>query len=120
MAKAKKPITRRAFVGNAAVSAGLLGITAAANVGTNMFRSLLDHYLGGRPSTVEHVEGSESWDTAYYDAQYRGRTQATAAANEIVDEILGEGAVLLKNNGALPLAAGTEVSLLGRYAADPI
>mgnify|MGYP002736909065 FL=1 len=43
MAKAKKPITRRAFVGNAAVSAGLLGITAAANVGTNMFRSLLDH-----------------------------------------------------------------------------
>lgn len=120
MAKAKKPITRRAFVGNAAVSAGLLGITAAANVGTNMFRSLLDHYLGGRPSTVEHVEGSENWDTAYYDAQYRGRTQATAAANEIVDEILGEGAVLLKNNGALPLAAGTEVSLLGRYAADPI
>lgn len=120
MAKAKKPITRRAFVGNAAVSAGLLGITAAANVGTNMFRSLLDHYLGGRPSTVEHVEGSESWDTDYYDAQYRGRTQATAAANEIVDEILGEGAVLLKNNGALPLAAGTEVSLLGRYAADPI
>ena len=66
MAKAKKPITRRAFVGNAAVSAGLLGITAAANVGTNMFRSLLDHYLGGRPSTVEHVEGSENWDTAYY------------------------------------------------------
>ena len=55
MAKAKKPITRRAFVGNAAVSAGLLGITAAANVGTNMFRSLLDHYLGGRPSTVEPV-----------------------------------------------------------------
>ena len=55
MAKVKKPITRRAFVGNAAVSAGLLGITAAANVGTNMFRSLLDHYLGGRPSTVEHV-----------------------------------------------------------------
>ena len=120
MAKAKKPITRRTFVGNTVASAGLLGVTVAANVGTNMFRSLLDHYLGGRPATVEHVEGSEDWDTDYYDSQYRGRTQATAAANEIVDEILGEGAVLLKNNGALPLAAGTEVSLLGRYAADPV
>ena len=120
MAKAKKPITRRAFVGNTVASAGLLGVTVAANVGTNMFRSLLDHYLGGRPATVQHVEGSEDWDTDYYDSQYRGRTQATAVANEIVDEILGEGAVLLKNNGALPLAAGTEVSLLGRYAADPV
>ena len=120
MAKAKKPITRRTFVGNTVASAGLLGVTVAANVGTNMFRSLLDHYLGGRPATVEHVEGSEDWDTDYYDSQYRGRTQATAAANEIVDEILGEGAVLLKNNGVLPLAAGTEVSLLGRYAADPV
>lgn len=120
MAKARKPITRRKFVANTAVSAGLLGVTVAANVGTNMFRSLLDHYLGGRPATVEHVEGSENWDTEYYTSDYRGRNQATNAANEIVDEILGEGAVLLKNNGALPLAAGAEVSLLGRYAADPV
>ena len=120
-AKPKKPITRRKFVANAAVSAGLVGVTAAANVGTNMFRSLLDHYLGGRPSTVEHVPGSENWDTNYYDAQFRGRAKATEVANELVGQILGEGAVLLKNdNAALPLSAGTEVSLLGRYAADPI
>ena len=119
--KPKKPITRRKFVANTAVSAGLLGVTAAVNVGTDMFRSLLDHYLGGRPSTVETVAGSENWDTNYYDGQYRGRTQATAAANEIVGQILGEGAVLLKNEGnVLPLAAGAEVTLLGRYAADPI
>ncbi len=119
--KPRKPLTRRTFIGNAAVSAGLVGVTAAANVGTNMFRSLLDHYLGGRPSTVTNVAGSESWDTAYYDAQYRGRAKATADAETLVAEIMGEGAVLLKNEGgALPLAAGTEVSLLGRYAADPI
>ena len=119
--KPKKPITRRKFVANAAVSAGLVGVTAAANVGTNMFRSFLDHYLGGRPSSVEHMAGSENWDTAYYDAQYRGRAKATEVANDIVGEILGEGAVLLKNDrGALPLASGAEVSLLGRYAADPI
>ena len=118
--KPKKTVTRRGFVANTAVSAGLLGVTVAANVGTNMFRSLLDHYLGGRPSSVETVAGSENWDTNYYDAQYRGRTQATNAANELVGQILGEGAVLLKNNGVLPLASGTNISLLGRYAADPV
>lgn len=119
--KPKKTVTRRAFVANAAVSAGLVGITAAANVGTNMFRSLLDKYLGGRPSSVENVAGSEDWDTKYYDAQYRGRGAATEDAQVLVAEIEGEGAVLLKNdNGALPLASGTEVSLLGRYSADPV
>ena len=32
----------------------------------------------------------------------------------------GRGIVLLKNDGALPLASGSEVSLIGRYAADPV
>lgn len=118
--KPKKAITRRTFVGNAAASAGLVGVTVAANVGTNKFRSFLDKYVGGRTATVTNIEGSENWDTAYYEERFRGRKQATEAANELVTEILGEGAVLLKNDGALPLAEGSEVSLLGRYAADPV
>ena len=120
--KPKKTVTRRTFVGNTVAAAGLLGVTAAANVGTNMFRSLIDKYApgGGRTATVENVAGSEDWDTAYYDQQFRGRKQATEEANALVTELLGEGAVLLKNNGALPLASGAEVSLLGRYAADPV
>lgn len=35
-------------------------------------------------------------------------------------KIESEGIVLMKNDGTLPLAGGTNVSLLGRYAADSV
>lgn len=118
--KQPKRMTRRAFVASGVGAAGLVGVTAAANVGTNMFKSALDHYVGAGETTIESAPGSEDWDTAYYDQLYRGRGAAAEDAKELVVEIEGEGIVLLKNDGALPLAAGTEVSLLGRYAADPV
>ncbi len=116
-----KNTTRRKFIGSTIASVGLLGVTAAANVAANKFSSLLDHYVGGRPATVEKVEGSEGWDAEYYTADYRGRKQATEAANELVTEIEGEGIVLMKNdNAVLPLSTSETVSMLGRYAADPV
>lgn len=119
--KQPKKMTRRAFVASGAGAAGLVAVTAAANVGTNMFKSALDHYVGAGETTITNAPGSEDWDTAYYDQQYRGRGSATEDAKNVVIEIEGEGIVLLKNdNGALPLASGTEVSLIGRYAADPV
>ena len=118
--KQPKQMSRRAFVASGAGAAGLVGVTAAANVGTGMFKSALDKYLGAGETTVTNAPGSEDWDTAYYDQQYRGRGRATEDAKQLVVEIEGEGAVLLKNNGALPLAQGTEVSLIGRFAADPV
>lgn len=124
MADAKKPrkkMTRRGFIASGATAAGLVGVTVAANVGTNMFKSAIDHYIGGGETTITNAPGSEDWDTAYYDQQYRGRGRATEEAKNIVIEIEGEGIVLLKNdNNALPLAAGESVSLIGRYAADAV
>ena len=124
MADAKKPrkkMTRRGFIASGATAAGLVGVTVAANVGTNMFKSAIDHYIGGGETTITNAPGSEDWDTAYYDRQYRGRGRATEEAKNIVIEIEGEGIVLLKNdNNALPLASGESVSLIGRYAADAV
>ena len=101
----------------------LLVAVAAANIAANKFDATLDKYApgGGNPATITVAEGSEDWDTAYYTSEYRGRVQATAAAEEKVAEVEAEGIVLMRNeNGALPLASGTTVTLLGRYSADPI
>lgn len=119
--KAARP-PRRGVTVVMGVFAGLCVVLAVAlNVGTSMFSSLLDHYLGGRPVSVETVEGSEDWDTAYYESEYRGRTQAKQAAMDTVAEVESEGIVLLKNDDqTLPLDSGTSVSLLGRYSADPV
>lgn len=119
--KQPKKMTRRGFIACGATAAGLVGVTAAVNVGTNMFKSAIDHYIGGGETTITNAPGSENWDTAYYDKQYRGRGAATEDAKQIVVEIEGEGIVLLKNdNNALPLASGESVSLIGRFAADPV
>jgi len=121
MTRKPKTVTRRKFVAQTTGAVISLGAAAGVNIAANSYSSLLNHYLGGRPTTVVHAEGSESWDSTYYKAAYRGRNQAKEAATELVAQIVEEGAVLLKNdNGALPLAAGTTISLLGRYAADPV
>ena len=98
-------------------------VVIGANIAAVKFDATLDKYApgGGNPATIHIAEGSENWDSQYYTSEYRGRVQATAAAEELVAEVEGEGIVLMKNdNGALPLASGTTVSLIGRYAADPI
>ena len=119
--KQPKRMTRRGFVASGVGAGALVGMTVAANVGTNMFKSALDHYVGSGETTITNAPGSEDWDTAYYDKQYRGRGAATEDAKNVVIEIEGEGIVLLKNdNNTLPLASGTQVSLIGRYAADPV
>ena len=94
----------------------------AANIAAVMFDSTLDKYApgGGNPATVKIAEGSEDWDTEYYTSEYRGRVMATQAAEEMVAQVEAEGIVLMKNDGVLPLASGTTVTLMGRYGADPI
>ena len=98
----------------------LLVLVIGANIAANMFDSFLDHYLGGNPYDIIKISGSENWDTTYYDQAYATKEEATAAAEEFVTKIGDEGIVLLKNNGALPLATSESISLIGRYAADPI
>ncbi len=121
MAKQAKVKGRKRPVAKIVFAVALVALAIALNVGTSMFSSLLDHYLGGRPSQTVVAEGSENWDANYYDAKYRGRNQANRAAQDVVAEVEGEGAVLLKNdNNALPLDTSKTVSLLGRYAADAV
>ncbi len=75
-------------------------------------------------NVVEPLDESETsgWDTDYY-APVRTTSsleEAAAASREVALQIQREGTTLLTNDGTLPLAAGTQVTLLGRGAADTV
>ena len=98
----------------------VLALAVAVNILTQVFRPYVDLYLGGGDMIVTKTEGSEDWESEYYALDYKDKKETVEAANALVEEIEGEGIVLLKNNGALPLSAPAKVTLLGRDAADPV
>lgn len=56
-----------------------------------------------------------------YPSQYESVAELRQAGAELVRQVEGEGIVLLKNEGnLLPLPAGSQVSLLGLTALDPV
>ena len=62
---------------------------------------------------------------ANYVSEYRAHTscadEALALANEVNESIVEEGIVLMKNGGgALPLDAGSRITVLGKNSADPV
>lgn len=78
----------------------------------------------GKEPQVESVEplgDTSGWDATFYQLAYGSVEEARVAAEAVAEEVEAGGIVLLRNeDGALPLAAGTRVSLLGRGAADPV
>lgn len=122
MTKEKKPVkqlTRRGFVGGTVASAGLVGLTVAANVAGNMFGSGLDGRFGRGAVKVEKAQGTENWDTQYYKKEYGSQAEAKAASDKVSEQVTDEGIVLLKNDGVLPLASGAEVTPFGYGYLNP-
>lgn len=117
----KKKMSNKKFLAIwAPVLCVVLALAVAVNVLTQVFRPYVDLYLGGGEMIVTKTEGSEDWESDYYTLDYKNKKETVEAANALVEEIEGEGIVLLKNNGALPLSTPAKVTLLGRDAADPV
>lgn len=117
----KKKMSNKKFAAIwTSVLAVVLVLAVAVNVLMNVFSGYVDLYLGKGEMIVTKTEGSENWDSEYYALDYRDKKETQEAANALVETLEGEGAVLLKNNGALPLAAPANITLMGRSAADPV
>ena len=99
----------------------IAGVAVVLNVAFNIFSGYADLYFGKGKAVINAAEGTENWDSQYYVPEFSTEEQLTKAANSVVETIEGEGAVLLKNNGALPLSGGTNrVTLIGRDAVDSV
>lgn len=81
-------------------------------------------FLNGRLGTSNYItvqDGESTVDGYYFDSEFTTLEEVVKAKQALAEQIGSEGAVLLKNNGALPLDKATEsVTLWGFNSSSPI
>ena len=120
--RAKTPMSNKKYLGIwVPVLATVTVVTVVANVGLNVAGGWVASQLGSGTYTFTNAEKSAEWDTDYYTSDFASIDEVDEAAKALVEEIAASGIVLAKNEaGALPLAAASKVTMLGRAAADPV
>ena len=99
--------------------ASLLAISLVATSYTAIRAAFINTRLG--TSSTKLVEtGDTTVDKYYYKSEFSSLTDLVNAKKSLAEEISAEGTVLLKNeNSALPLAAGSGVTLWGHNTIFP-
>ena len=93
----------------------LLVIMIPVNLVVGMFDNTIALLLpGNRFWELKNVDPNAN----YFVGDYASEAERLAAGRELCYQIEAEGAVLLTNNGALPLAAGAKVSTLSVNSVD--
>ena len=104
----------RATAPIAAVMAVLLVFAITAQTLINAYSGFMDSFFGRAEVTVTKSEEAENLDgEAYYEFTTHTGEEARNLAAEVNNEVVSEGVVLLKNEGALPLAKDAKITLLG-------
>lgn len=116
---------KKTFTVFSIIMAFLLALCISVTVGMNIFSRIMDFVFGGGEQILVPAEGTEDWDTQYYSSDYGADKQKIeAAAGKLTEKIEGEGIVLLKNSGALPLDLSNEkekkVSVFGWAFSHPV
>ena len=117
MKSSKKRLLKKIF---ANVMVGLLIVVYFGNSIAGQFAGQINGFLGTATSVMvtEGEEGSGEY-VRYYDSAFQSVADLKAAGLAKATEAEAEGAVLLKNNGVLPLK-NPEVSLFGATATAPV
>ena len=109
--------TMRKVLANIAVA--LMIIAYFGNTLAGSFSGQINSFLGTSTTKIEYLEGSDGTYPRYYETEYKSVAELKAAGLALAEKVEGEGAVLLMNNGLLPLT-GNQVSLFGATAASPV
>lgn len=102
-----------AWVVVAATTAALI----TANMMADRYANLISVYLNMPNQKVVQAEGEE---TAHFTSDYTNAEEMKVRAKELGKEIAAEGAVLLENNGTLPLTDAKKITVLGQDSVDPV
>lgn len=109
----KKKTTGNALRGTAGALAALMCVSVGTTGIAQSLKTYVNQALGtSSVRTIQDGDGSE--DTTYFESEFSSVSELVAARDAINEQVVEEGAVLLKNeNDALPLAASPKVTLLG-------
>lgn len=119
MNASKKRLLKKIF---ANISIALLIVAYFGNSLAGQFSGQINSFLKTSTSKIVSADGSElgaGTYPRYYESSFNSVADLKAAGLAKAEEVEGEGAVLLKNNGLLPLSGG-EVSLFGATAFSPV
>lgn len=77
--------------------------------------------LNVQTTRMETVETDEEIDSQYFKSEHKSVASVRKAGLDIIEEVMSEGATLLKNDsGALPLAAGSKVAFYSASSVEPV
>ena len=93
----------------------LFVIMIPVNVVVKMFDNTLALLIAG--NSFWELENRDE-NAIYFQGEYSSQEERLEAGKELCYEVEAEGAALLLNNGALPLAEGTKVSTLSTNSVD--
>lgn len=99
------------------LSVVLVAALIAGIYGTNLaFASAQAINIALKTPTNAIKNGDDS--AIYYETGFSSTEELEAYDKEVAEQLTGEGAVLLKNNGALPLSGGAAVSAFSHSSVD--
>ena len=99
MAKGKLKMSNKRFlIIMVPVLVVLLAAIIAATAVMTYYAPLMDGTFGKGKRNVLEAEGTEDWDTEYYDIKYDSYEESIKAATAVAKEIADEGIVLMKND----------------------
>ena len=97
------------------VAIAVLASMVIANAYTNKYSSLVSVYFNAETQKIITEEGENS---DYYTSDFTNESEMKQHLEDVGAQIEAEGAVLLENNGALPLKKNLSITLLGQDSVD--
>lgn len=115
MKQSKKTIGRTLFAWITVVAT--IAALVAGNAYAQRYANLISVYLD-MPN--QKVVSAENEETEHFKSDYKNEEELKSHLGEISTQIEAEGAVLLKNDGTLPLSTKEKVTVLGQDSVDPV
>lgn len=81
----------------------------------------INDFFGVQTTITEYNTSNSTADTEYFKSSFNSVREAKQNGEKVIEEVMEEGAVLLKNdNKALPLAHDAKISLFSVSSVDPV